>query len=104
MPLCWGELFLGWLFAIKIKIRLQKGDRFEAASGASERGGLLFASGLITGEALIGILLALPVAIYGRSDVFALLENEWPSVVGLIIVLGVTYWLYAIGKKAFDEA
>jgi putative OPT family oligopeptide transporter len=61
--------------------------------------GLLFASGLITGEALIGIFLAIPVAIYGSSDVMALLENPLPSAIGLIVVLGICGWLYNIGKR-----
>lgn len=46
----------------------------QAARGADGierrmRGGMLFAAGLITGEALLGILMAIPIAISGRSDV-----------------------------------
>ena len=62
------------------------------------KGGLLFASGLITGEALIGIFLAIPVAIYGRTDVLAIIENPAGSLPGLVIVLLVTFWLYKIAK------
>jgi len=61
-------------------------------------GGLLFASGLITGEALIGIFLAIPVAIYGRTDVIAIIENPAGSLPGLLIVLLVTFWLYKIAR------
>lgn len=64
--------------------------------------GLLFASGLITGEALIGIFLAIPVAIYGSGDIMALLENPLPSVIGLVVVLGICAWLYSIGKRELD--
>ena len=64
--------------------------------------GLLFASGLITGEALIGIFLAIPVAIYGSGDIMALLENPLPSVIGLIVVLGICAWLYNIGKRELE--
>lgn len=63
-----------------------------------EKGGLLFASGLITGEALIGIFLAIPVAVYGRTDVLAIIENPAGSLPGLIIVLLVTFWLYKIAR------
>src|SRR5699024_5710815 len=45
----------------------------------AEQRGLLFASGLITGEALIGIILAVPFAIAQSADVFAL----DPSILGL---------------------
>lgn len=64
--------------------------------------GLLFASGLITGEALIGIFLAIPVAIYGSGDIMALLENPLPSVIGLLVVLGICFWLYSIGKRELE--
>ena len=76
---------------------------FEKASETSNNAGLLFASGLITGEALIGILLAIPVAVYGSSDVLALVPESFGSLPGLIVVLGVVYMMYAIAKKAFSE-
>lgn len=77
--------------------------KYEAAKGSSERTGLLYASGLITGEALIGIFLAIPVAIYERADVLALIPEpigDWP---GLLVVLFVSYWLYRLASKAFDK-
>lgn len=82
-------------------------SRYKAAhgkNGAESEGGpgLLFASGLITGEALIGILLAIPVAISGRSDVFALLSDPLPSVVGLLVILVICYWLYSAGRKELE--
>ncbi len=62
----------------------------------SAQSGLLFASGLITGEALIGILLAVPVAIYGSSDVMALTEGEVSSIPGLLIIGAICYGLYRL--------
>lgn len=67
----------------------------EAESGP----GLLFASGLITGEALIGIFLAIPVAIYGSTEVLALVSEPLGSWLGLVVVLGIAYWLYQVGKR-----
>ena len=54
-----------------------------ADSGAPK--GLLFAAGLITGEALIGILMAIPIVLANDPEVFAL---PWrlPTVAGLIAV------------------
>ena len=57
-----------------------------------QKRGLLMASGLITGEALMGILVAVPIFITGNKD-------WWPTVSGLtwlgpIAFLAVIYWLY----------
>ena len=72
-----------------------------AAAGRSERAGLLFASGLITGEALIGIALAVPIVIWERN-IFDL-KMQLPVVVGFIALLGVCYWLYKSATKSFAE-
>lgn len=83
--------------------RYKKSQSQGVEAGETDSGpGLLFASGLITGEALIGIFLAIPVAIYGSSDVIALLENPLPSFIGLAVVLGICYWLYIIGKRVLE--
>lgn len=101
-----SAIMLGGIIAWLVS-RYQKNNttkaagELETAKGRSERSGLLFASGLITGEALIGILLAIPVAIYERTDVFALLENPLGSLPGLIVILAVCYWLYSIASRAF---
>jgi putative OPT family oligopeptide transporter len=76
---------------------------FEKHQKSSEGTGLLFASGLITGEALIGILLAIPVAIYGTGDVLAIAARPFGSIPGLIIVIGICYWLYKLATKAFIQ-
>lgn len=66
-------------------------DRSEATE-TMKRKGLLMASGLITGEALIGILVAVPIFITGSKD-------WWPqfsgfSIIGIASFLGVIGWLY----------
>ncbi len=65
----------------------------EMRKGNGEKAGLLFASGLITGEALIGVALALPISIYG-TDVMRLLENPLPDWVGFGVFLAVCAGLY----------
>jgi len=72
-----------------------------SALARSERAGLLFASGLITGEALIGILLALPIVIWERN-IFDL-HNQLPAVVGFAALVGVCYWLYRSTAKSYSE-
>lgn len=71
------------------------------ATSRSERTGLLFASGLITGEALVGILLAVPIVIWERN-VFDL-HKALPGLVGLACLLGVCYWVYKSATKSFME-
>ena len=69
------------------------------------RRGLLFAAGLITGEALMGIVLAIPIAVGAfwpglSADPFVLFEappiGGWP---GLVIVAVVGWVLYQIAKS-----
>ena len=70
---------------------------------ASEGGGLLFASGLITGEALIGIALAIPIAIYGTSDIMAIAARPFGSIPGVIVVGAICYLMYWIAVNAFKK-
>jgi putative OPT family oligopeptide transporter len=74
---------------------------YASAIARSDRTGLLFASGLITGEALIGILLAVPIVIWERN-VFDL-GTELPIILGLVFLLGVCYWLYRSSTKSFNN-
>ena len=71
------------------------------------RPGMLFAAGLITGEALLGILLAVPIAATGKTDVLSVhnllspmgvaIANEplgaWP---GLLVMAGLCWTLYRV--------
>ena len=63
---------------------------------------LLLASGLITGEALIGILLAVPIVLSSWSAVFSAEMFQvftappiggWP---GLVVLVGLAYWLHSV--------
>ncbi|MEO6132505.1 MAG: OPT/YSL family transporter, partial [Saprospiraceae bacterium] len=74
---------------------------YASAIGRSDRTGLLFASGLITGEALVGILLAVPIVIWERN-VFDL-HYALPGLIGLVCLLGVCYWVYRSATKSFME-
>ena len=68
---------------------------FSDRSGATDtmkKKGLLMASGLITGEALIGILVAVPIFLTGSKD-------WWPQfpgfqIIGIAAFLGIIGWLY----------
>jgi len=61
------------------------------------RNGMLFAAGMITGEALMGILIAIPIVTTGRADVLALPEGlHFGGWLGLLVLGGLAAWLYRI--------
>jgi putative OPT family oligopeptide transporter len=62
-----------------------------------KQNGMLFAAGLITGEALMGIFIA--VCIWAKNDPDVLsLGGEWPFAqwIGAAVLLGVCYWMYRV--------
>jgi putative OPT family oligopeptide transporter len=114
-------IFIGGLVAHLASRALA--DRDKSARAAAGRRGLLFASGLITGEALVGILLAIPFAASQSSDVLAAplyslaeifgatgtagvadltLESVWPligKVLGVVAFAGFAVWLYKVASR-----
>ena len=62
----------------------------------SMRHGLLVASGLITGEALMGIFLAIPIVVSGKSDVLAFFSEPFGPLPGIILLAVFAYWLYRV--------
>ena len=88
--------------------RAELGDDFDEVNVRASRSGLLFASGLITGEALMGILLAIPFAIAQTTDVFAVTpdalgfgEGTFGFLVNLIGVAAFAFfaiWLYRVAS------
>jgi uncharacterized oligopeptide transporter (OPT) family protein len=62
--------------------------------------GLLFSAGLIAGEAIIGVLIAIPIVLSGDANVLALGEAMRPGqYAGLVALAGVAYWLYRTGRR-----
>ncbi|MBK7012790.1 MAG: oligopeptide transporter, OPT family [Xanthomonadales bacterium] len=98
-------IFLGGLLAHIVE-RKMGGSRNEAEHGQIHRKGMLFSAGLITGEALMGIFIAIPIVLTGRADVLALPENmQFGGWLGLLL-LSVIAWLlyrYATGPSHSDE-
>ncbi len=95
-------IFLGGLLAYLVEKRHgMVGSKDESARDRLHRPGTLFAAGLITGEALMGILIAIPIVVSGRADVIALPEalqqGKW---VGLAVLAVVGWLLYRTGAKA----
>jgi putative OPT family oligopeptide transporter len=73
--------------------------RRTGGAAASSRHGLLFAAGLITGEALVGILMAIPIVLSDDPNVFAV-PFAVPVWMGLLVVVAVTAGLYRVATAA----
>jgi putative OPT family oligopeptide transporter len=69
--------------------------RLKHAAETGDRHGLLFAAGAITGEALVGILLAIPIVVAGNADVLAFwgdhTDVNYPGIILLALVLFMMY-------------
>lgn len=93
-------IFLGGLLSYLVERAqgLRKGD--EEMRDRIHRPGTLFAAGLITGEALMGIAIAIPIVVAERADVLALPDpwqfGQW---LGLLLLVGVALLLYRSGAK-----
>jgi putative OPT family oligopeptide transporter len=86
---------LAWLVERKLGVH---GDSPEAER--AKRNGLLFAAGLITGEALMGIFIAIPIVTSGRADVLALPEvMHFGGWLGLLVVGWLAFLLYRVGTR-----
>ena len=92
-------IFIGgmvaWAAERTLRRRGTANDEIEVAS----RRGLLFASGLITGEALVGILLAIPFAIKESTDALRLAPEGFEGVADILGLVAVGFfcaWLYSV--------
>ena len=93
-------IFLGSLLSyfVEKKHGITKAD--DATKEHAHRPGTLFSAGLITGEALTGILIAIPIVASGRADVLALPESlHFGQIVGLAVLVVVGWLLYRSGAK-----
>jgi putative OPT family oligopeptide transporter len=94
-------IFLGGLLHHLVDRHLKRCGADAAALERHHRKGLLFAAGMITGEALMGIAIAIPIVSSGSADVLALPEalrfGEW---LGLLVVAGLALllWRSASGR------
>jgi putative OPT family oligopeptide transporter len=87
-------IFVGGLIAWLARRKLRMAD-----TGAGS--GTLFAAGLITGEALVGILLAVPIVLSGSTDVFSVPDAWRPgALAGLGAVLLASLMLYRTALKS----
>jgi putative OPT family oligopeptide transporter len=90
-------IFLGGLLAYVVERRARVGAGYDALDRL-HRPGVLFAAGLITGEALMGILIAIPIVVSQSQDVLAFPEalqpGAWGEGLGLAVLAVIAWLLY----------
>jgi putative OPT family oligopeptide transporter len=116
-------IFAGGLIHYYIKRKNKVIDGVTEEVEGPSKYGLLFASGLITGEALMGILLAIPIIILKQFHIdlpllninaifvklLALIRIELPfippvgQIGGSILLVAVAYWLYRIARGKINS-
>lgn len=92
-------IFIGGLLAHMVE-RAAGVHRDPAAAERVHRRGVLFSAGLITGEALMGIFIAVPIVAAGRADVLALPARlQSGEVAGLVLFALIGYLLYRAAAR-----
>ena len=85
---------VGIYLPLELSVPIALGGAVAWWAGARGQGaGLLAAAGLITGEALTGILLAIPIAATGEREILAVADGglgPWP---GMLLMAGLIAWL-----------
>lgn len=94
-------IFVGGVVAHLASRKLRQSGAGEAILAQAGRRGLLFSAGLITGEALIGIGLAVPFATFQRTDIMALpVPESAATVVGVAAFFALSVWLYRVATRS----
>jgi putative OPT family oligopeptide transporter len=96
-------IFFGGLLAHFVEKRHGRNLSEEQREKVHQKG-TLFSAGLITGEALMGIFIAVPIVLAKRADVLALPESlRLPPVaaqlLGLAMIAAVAAWMYRMATR-----
>jgi putative OPT family oligopeptide transporter len=98
-------IFLGGLISHYVQRKHGVSDDDEEAKDRIHRPGTLFSAGLITGEALMGIAIAIPIVMTSNAEVLALPDawhfSQW---VGLAVLAVVGWLLYRSGAKSQTQS
>ena len=93
-------IFLGGLLAHIVERRSGVDTNDEEAVGKVHQKGMLFSAGLITGEALMGIFIAIPIVVAGSADVLALPESmQFGGWLGLLLLAVIAWLLFRTAMK-----
>jgi putative OPT family oligopeptide transporter len=94
---------IAWAVSKSVTRRWSDPKRVAVEKGSATTRGLLFASGLITGEALVGILLAIPFAASQSTDVLSIAPEGFETVadiLGIVSLCVFCIWLFRTARGA----
>jgi putative OPT family oligopeptide transporter len=97
-------IFLGGLITYFVEKKLDVDPRDETERDRIHRPGTLFSAGLITGEALMGIIIAVPIVTSGSATVLSLPDSLIPGetvrlVLGVLILSWVGWLMYRTATR-----
>ena len=98
-------IFLGGLLSWYVQRRLLAGSAPGVAHSTEDlerlnRKGMLFAAGLITGEALVGVAVAIVIVVSGSAEPLALPETfQFGGWLGFLLLIGLMWLLYRTGTS-----
>jgi len=91
-------IFAGGMLTYLVERRLRPSE--EERERVHQKG-TLFAAGLITGEALMGIIIAIPIVVVGSGEILTLPDNwQFGGWLGLLLLAGIALILY---RTAADQ-
>jgi hypothetical protein len=98
-------IFLGGFITYLVEKKVGVNPHDEAERDRLHRPGTLFSAGLITGEALMGILIAFPIVITENAAVLSLPESLLPGetlrlVLGVLILTWVGWLMYRTATRS----
>lgn len=91
-------LIMGGLIHLAVTLSKQPTD--ELSMYNNWQSSLMFCAGLVVGDAISGILLAIPFASYERSDLFAIVGPDFKQIselLSLACTILIAYYLYRLG-------
>lgn len=92
-------IFLGGLLShfVNRSLGIRAGH---AETDPAAQKGMLFSAGMITGEALMGIVIAVPIVLSGRADVLALPASlQFGGWLGLLVLAGLAWALFRTATR-----
>ena len=101
-----APIFLGGLLTLLAEWVIRRRAGRELSAEETERlgrKGTLFSAGLISGEALMGIVIAIPIVVTGKADVLALPASlQFGQWLGVLVLAALGWWLYRTALAGAD--
>lgn len=92
-----APIFIGGFVAHLIARAVR--ERSAAEREGAERMGMLVGAGLIAGEALMGILMAIPIVVFQDRNVIAIADHPFGGWPGLAVAAGILWGVYRVATK-----